>query len=106
MTNDNLNQPQPRSFRRAYWQPPRGATTQQCLAAIEAVTPWLKGLHVFHWSPKGARLPLAEGRLCWQQYFSRASAAGDCDALLEFVRDNSPEILFEDAAALNENGFT
>jgi hypothetical protein len=67
---------------------------------------WLANLHVFHWIRDGkpplvARRPLAEGEADWPIYLRQAAADGvpRC-ALLEFVRDDRPEQLMEDAAVL------
>jgi len=85
-----------------YWQPPGGMTTEQCLAAVDAVAEWLAGLHVFAWHRQtGERLPMSDGRDRWPQYLARAAAAGrDMYALLEFVPDNDPAVLPRDAETL------
>jgi hypothetical protein len=50
---------------------------------------------------KRRREPLEYGASCWEAYLALASQAqGDRYALLEFVRDDSPEQLLADAAAL------
>jgi hypothetical protein len=46
-------------------------------------------------------LALAEGKDAWEQYLARVAASGrDCYAEIEFVRDDEPEQLVEDAATL------
>jgi sugar phosphate isomerase/epimerase len=90
----------------SYWQPPRGATVPYCLAGLDAVLPWLCHVHAFTWRllPDGKsveRLPLAEGEDPWLQYLAKAATAErDIYAEIEFVRDDAPERLLEDAAAL------
>ena len=90
----------------SYWQPPRGATVAYCLAGLDAVLPWLCHVHAFTWRalPDGRaveRLPLAAGAAPWRQYLALAGEAErDIYAEIEFVRDDAPERLLEDAAAL------
>ena len=113
---------------RCYWQPPRGAGLPHpcgCAGGAETrsagraynidglalVGPWLANLHVFHWisaaagsssgAPVVTRRPLAEGSPDWPVYLREAVSGGKprC-ALLEFVRDDRPEQLLEDAAVL------
>jgi sugar phosphate isomerase/epimerase len=87
---------------RFYWQPPVGATISANLAGLQDVLPWLANLHVFHWQAAPAqRLPLADGAEDWRRYLKlAASAGGERDALLEFVRGDAPSALMEDAAVL------
>jgi sugar phosphate isomerase/epimerase len=88
---------------RSYWQPPRGYSVAENLAGIDAVLPWLAGLHVFNWDRATfARLPLADAAE-WPQYLSKAATTGrDMVALIEFVRGDTPEQFLADAAALKE----
>jgi sugar phosphate isomerase/epimerase len=88
---------------RTYWQPRRQAPLEECLRDLEAALPWLVGVHVFHWDgATGARLPLNQGEGVWPVYLARAAAAGGMFALLEFVRDDDPEQMVRDAAALRQ----
>lgn len=84
------------------WQPPPGEGADACVAGLTEIRPWLCNLHVFHWWPEASdRRPLAEGADRWRRYLR--IAAGDPPrryALLEFVRDDDPAALFEDAASL------
>ncbi len=87
---------------RPYWQPPIGVSSADARAAVEALLPRLVTAHVFSWSPTGERLPLADGAELWQPILARLAAEpGDRYALLEFVRDDSPAALAEDAATLH-----
>lgn len=87
---------------KSYWQPPRYSKLADNLAGLEAVFPWLYGLHVFTWHAEtGQRLPLVEGADLWAQYLAKASAKGeDQFALIEFVVDDAPEQFLRDAATL------
>ncbi len=87
---------------RSYWQPPRYSTVANNLAGIDAVAPWLDNIHLFHWHrTSGARETLATGEGDWQQYLEKvAELEGDRFALLEFVRDDSPEEFLQDASTL------
>ncbi len=89
----------------AYWQPPVGLSPESCCQGLAALLPRLSNLHVFHWvvgeDGKRRREPLELGAACWERYLGLAGQArGDRYALLEFVRDDSPEQLLADAAAL------
>lgn len=82
------------------WQP-LGVDAAAGLESLRLVLPWLANLHVYHWAP-GARLPLKDGAEAWRQYLDLAgTAGGDRYALLEFVRDDSPDAFLEDAQSLN-----
>ena len=64
--------------------------------------PWLANAHVYHWDAAGkTRLPLSEGAEAWRRYLTLIRSAGrDHYALLEFVRDDSPNAFLEDARCL------
>lgn len=79
-----------------YWQPPVGSTVDDALAAVAALSP--VAVHVFSWAENGARLPLAAREDLWRPVFAALPAG--CHALLEFVRDDSPEVFARDAATL------
>jgi sugar phosphate isomerase/epimerase len=89
---------------RSYWQPPRGYSVDENLAGLDAVLPWLAGLHVFNWDRTTfARLPLVAATSDWIQYLSKAASTGrDLCALIEFVRGDSPEQFLADAATLKQ----
>jgi len=80
---------------RTYWQPSAGLSVADRMAEIGELEPFLSSMHVFQWSD-GLRLSLSSGFAEWTQYLR-----GDW-ALLEFVRDDSPEQFLEDAATLKE----
>jgi len=71
--------------------------------SLKAVMPRLANLHVYHWENYRNRFALANGSADWQKYFSIAN--NDLTArwaLLEFVRDDAPNALREDAAVLRQ----
>lgn len=89
-------------FIRTLWQPPHGKTLEEYLASLRALMPRLHHIHVFHWWPDPAhRCALADGRQRWEAYVAELRAVSkDVDLLLEFVRDDEPAALEEDAKTL------
>jgi hypothetical protein len=87
---------------RSYWQVPPGWGDAEQQASLQALRPWLSNLHVFHWTGPGTeRRPLAEAQAQWRRLLDQAGAdGGEHGALLEFVRDDSPQAFAEDAACL------
>ena len=89
----------------AYWQPRPGAPPEVALAELESLVDDLAHLHVFAWGPRGERFPLADGGALWEPVLAAASDRsgrwpGTRVAYLEFVADDAPERLTEDAATL------
>jgi 3-dehydroshikimate dehydratase len=89
------------------WQPPQGYSTEYCLAGLEALLPRLNTIHAFHWtlSSEGGyqRHPLASGLDRWGKYIDVIRRSGrDHFALLEFVKDDSPEQVIEDGKTLRK----
>lgn len=78
---------------KTYWQP---RTSDE---SPEALLPHLSNLHVFHWTAEGRR-PLAEGAGEWRRYLEVLE--GERWALLEFVKDDSPEQGLRDAETLRQ----
>lgn len=90
---------------KTYWQPRTGPTPEQNLAELNAVMPYLANVHVFQWSKgedgKTVRHPLSEGKEEWTGYLKTAARdKEDRYALLEFVKEDKPEQLFEDTDIL------
>jgi 3-dehydroshikimate dehydratase len=84
-----------------YWQPLMGMSDETCLQALDQLSPKLSHLHVFHWHTPQDRRALAEGEERWRKFLAAArKAPGDRGAMLEFVRDESPENFLRDAATL------
>jgi 3-dehydroshikimate dehydratase len=90
---------------RTYWQPHRLMALQQCLEDMETAKPRLVGLHVFQWNVgNGDREPLADGQALWRKYLAAAKSSlpEDSFALLEFVKDDSPDQFLRDAQILRQ----
>jgi sugar phosphate isomerase/epimerase len=84
----------------SYWQPAIDLSKEERLLSLQRIAPWLTNLHVYQWQDT-QRLPLRDGIGDWQNYFGYANTlAGNRYAMLEFVKDDSPEQLLEDAATL------
>ncbi len=85
---------------RTLWQPAVGLAPERRLDELRRIAPWLEYVHAFHWNGV-ERLPFAEGVEEWRRYLEALNALpGDRYAMLEFVRDDAPAQLAEDAAAL------
>ncbi|MDF2669912.1 MAG: endonuclease [Paenibacillus sp.] len=82
-----------------YWQPLPTLDREGYLSDIAALSPWLTNLHVYHITP-GLRLPLAEGEADWSKFIAALPPSEERYAMLEFVKDDSPEQFLEDAAVL------
>jgi 3-dehydroshikimate dehydratase len=87
-----------------YWQPAVGLPAPEAVAGLRELLPRVNNIHVFHWWPANVnRHPLAAGRDRWQQYFQAASADDKQRwALLEFVLNDDPAQVLEDARTLHE----
>ena len=85
-----------------YWQPAESLTFGQRIASLPLLKPWLTNIHVFHWKDYHTRYSLDEGIDEWIPYFEQLSpsSASERYALLEFVKDDSPEQLKQDAKVL------
>ncbi len=96
---------------RTLWQPLRRASdfelqVEANLSDLEAVTPFLRNVHVYNWADDAAgqtqRLPL-ESSAAWPLYVEALKQiGGERWMLLEFVPDDDPAILAREAAALRE----
>lgn len=85
-----------------YWQPEVGQSVDQRLQSIDKIKPWIQNLHVFQWTSY-QRLPLSEGTTEWEKYLKEVGQDGkDRYALLEFVKDDSPESFLTDAITLRD----
>lgn len=86
----------------SYWQPLPTLSVEERLAGLELVKPRLANLHVFSWTDKAERLPLAEGEALWKQYFALIDdLAHERYAMIEFVQDDDPHQLLQDAKTLH-----
>ncbi len=80
------------------WQPTAALTPRERTEGIRLMGDRILNFHVYSW-PDGKRGPLNAAE--WQYYFDAAAdLSGERCALLEFVRDDSPEQFKSDAAVL------
>lgn len=86
------------------WQPPVGASREECLTGLRTIAPRLHHVHAFHWWPDYShRHPLRDGADRWSAYVGELRALGcDPDILLEFVVADDPASLIDDAKFLIE----
>jgi len=87
----------------SYWQPIHPVSEEsRHLSEIAALrdTARLKNLHVYHWRQE-QRLPLQDGQTLWRERIRLVQHCVDA-ALLEFVKDDSPEQFLEDASVLKQ----
>jgi sugar phosphate isomerase/epimerase len=89
---------------KTYWQPPVGGGEEENAAALRGIAEKLEAIHVTQRSPEGRRRPLSEGRGEWQRYLDAAAEnpGPAVPVMLEFLSEESPEQLREDAAVLRE----
>ena len=90
-----------------YWQPPLSMNHAERVKSLWAVLPHLSNIHAFSWNtnPDGSytRLPLADHAEDWKEYFTIASRLpSDRCAMIEFVKDDSPEQFLNDAESLKQ----
>ena len=85
-----------------YWQPRNGQSVESRLLDLKAIAPHLMGLHVFQWGVKGERQPLFAGDTVWEPCLSQVAKADlpPLFAHLEFVPNDDPKQMHDDAAAL------
>ncbi len=83
----------------SYWQPPVDMPDDGCLAGLQRLGLRLAGVHTFSWSGV-ERLPLSARESGWLRFLTQAQRQGAPWALLEFVRDDCPRQLLEDARTL------
>ena len=81
-----------------YWQPNQFRTEEENLRSAKLISPYTKGIHVFHWSGK-EKYPLAGAVEAWQGYLSCFD--GSQTLLLEFMPNGTLEELRDEADALN-----
>ena len=86
-----------------YWQPRTCGTFEGDIPELEAALPVMSHVHCFHWGPGGwtDRLPLSDGIEAWTAYLDMIrQAEGDRYIIFEFVKNDAPEQLLEDASVL------
>lgn len=86
-----------------YWQPPHCISEEERCRGLKQVLPYLENIHVFYWTEKkNIRHSLEKASSNWIEYFKIASKTGRKHfAMLEFVKDDSIEQFYKDAATLN-----
>ena len=82
---------------RMYWQPSLLLDEAGNTEYADKISKYTQNIHVFNWSEKG-RIKLREGFSAWQKYLSFFD--GTQHLLLEFMPDNSPASLAEEAEAV------
>lgn len=85
-----------------YWQPRWDWTEKQTLSALSDLQDRLSHIHVFAWEHTENRIlrkPISEGKTLLT---SALSIKKDGCALIEFVKDDSDEMLLKDAETINK----
>ena len=84
------------------WQPPVNMSAEECVDSIRAVESWIRNIHTFSW--RGTeRLPLSAGEEKWRMCLDEIRRLpGERSMLLEFVREDDPAQLTEDAGTLKK----
>ena len=87
---------------KTYWQPFIGADMDYCLDGLNSILPWLANIHIYTWDQiTNQPSLLATGQNAWSNYLQRISSTGrEHFVMLEFVKDNDPEIFLNDAETL------
>ncbi|GMW03634.1 MAG: sugar phosphate isomerase [Candidatus Hydrogenedentota bacterium] len=71
-----------------YWQPDSRLLPDERLEGLNQIRPWLKNIHVFHWSD-GRRQAFADGEKEWLTYLTSAAHCNSTRVcLIEFVKDD------------------
>lgn len=83
-----------------YWQPLSFSDNEKNLSLV---LPYLTAVHVFTWDDAYQRYPLADGAEKWKNYLSVLKNADiSVPLIMEFVKEDSEEQFFADAAFLKE----
>jgi sugar phosphate isomerase/epimerase len=88
-----------------YWQPRPGLPLEDALDELRAIGAETSHVHVFAWDGEKRRYPLSDQRTYWSRILTEAPETrwpGDRFAMLEFVRDDSPEQFRLDAAVFRQ----
>lgn len=89
-----------RSNVKTYWQP---MSTPADMADLNAVLPYLAGVHVFHWSRSGRRFSLKFGRKKWERFIRTIAHSGaEVPYIMEFVKGDSRKQFARDAKTLRD----
>jgi len=83
-----------------YWQPNQFRDRAYNLHTLEAVLPYVTGVHVFTWRGR-EWLPLAQGEEDWMAYLALLREDGaEHPLMMEFVPGHEPSAFLRDAKAL------
>jgi sugar phosphate isomerase/epimerase len=90
---------------RTYWQPPIQIPENESLAGLRSILPHVRDVHVFHWTTGEnsglVRHPLSRGAAFWSRVLQILRSTGRPHAaMLEFVRNDSPDAFIGDARTL------
>lgn len=88
-----------------YWQPRPGLALDDALAEIAEIGAHVSHVHVFAWNSTRNRFSLKTASAYWRTVFSAMPASrwtGRRFAMLEFVVDDDPLALLDDAATLRQ----
>ena len=83
---------------RMFWQPAIKQSVEKNVEYASAIAPYTYNVHVFYYED-GVKHPLADGVPSWRKYL--ACFSGKENLLLEFMPDNRPEALAQEAKTLN-----
>ncbi len=84
-----------------YWQPPAGLSHEANLRDIKILKNHISNIHVFTWNGH-ERMALEEGYTRWKEYIKLVNTENIRYCLLEFIKDNSIDGFYRDAAVLKE----
>jgi sugar phosphate isomerase/epimerase len=88
---------------KSYWQPLIHLTLEKRYNGLNAILPWLSNVHLYTWTNTAERLALAEGENEWKSYLQIISSkSADHFILIEFVKNDDPEIFLKDAETLRK----
>lgn len=87
-----------------YWQPAETLTVEERKSSLSLLGEWITNVHVFHWENYDNRFTLQEGAEEWEDYISRILTHSPYTHhyLLEFVKDDDPAQLKQDAETLRK----
>lgn len=86
----------------SYWQPSVKLDGTSNLNELRMLLGKVSNVHVFKWNEAG-RMPLADGGLEWMRYFETLRLTNkDHFCIMEFVKDDDPDLFLEDAKILKE----
>lgn len=84
---------------RMYWQPNQYISVAENIDCANRIAPYTVHIHAFKWIGQN-KYPLAEGAADWTEYLK--AFKGEHALLLEFMPDDKPESLKQEAATLND----